>query len=137
MASVNGRVYACAPLNRSRIFVMLNLLLGSSCEILPAHNKRVLRTFYKPPLIEETIVRGRHAHILGRCARPQFPGELVHERFNLLEPRIGISIFRAEKGADPWVSTIAKPIIRIDTHTTEFFERLRLDRSYRWGGRGG
>ena len=61
----------------------------------------------------------------------------VHERFDLLEPRIGISIFRAEKDDYPWVPTIAKPIVRIDPHTTEFFERLRLDRSYRWGGHGG
>ena len=88
-------------------YVQHNLLLRGVDAIFPTHNKRVLGASRKPPLIEVTVVGGRDAPILWRCARLQFQGDLVQEWLNRLESSFGISILSIEVGCDPGILAVA------------------------------
>ena len=74
---------------------------------MPTHNNWVLRAAPEPPLIEVTVVGGRDASILWRCARLQFRGDLVQERLNWLELSFGVSILGIQVGYDPGILAVA------------------------------
>src|SRR5215467_10240920 len=96
--------------------------------IFAAQDVWILRALTEAALIEVPIVGSGHACILLCLMRLQFCGKLVHQWLDRLKTCLGIGIFCVEISDDARVLVVAQPIVIIDVHTAECFDRLRHDR---------
>ena len=101
--------------------------------ILMAHDVWVLRSSGEAALIDIAVVCCGDACILLRLTRLQFRGKLIYQRLDRLKSRVGVGILCIEIRDDARVLAVAQPVVIIDAHTAECFERLRHDRRNRGG----
>src|SRR6516164_3194576 len=114
--------------SRERADIEYDFLLRRPRGILMAHDAWVLCPLGEAVLINIAVIGCRDACILLRLACLQFCGKLIYQRFDWLKSRVGIAILRVEIRDDARVLAVAQPVVIIDTHTAECFDRPRHDR---------
>ena len=99
-----------------------DLLFGPAHRAAP-HDERVLRALAEAALIEVAVDERRYARIRVRRTRLQFRSQLVHQRLDRFETRVGIGVLRRKIGDHARIVAVAEPIVFVDPLAAERRER--------------
>ena len=99
-----------------------DLLFRSARRAAP-HDERVLRALAEAALVEVAVDDRRYARIRMRRTRLQFRSQLVHQRLDRFEARVGIGVLRLKIGNHARIVAVAEPIVFVDPLAAERRER--------------